>query len=165
MERRQEAFFRKKLLIYPQFQLTLMGLNWAVITAVFAVLRIQSSRVFADLTPLTSLSQISGDYSTYFLDFQADRFNTSLWFFYTIAMLASGALTLIVSYRFAGPLVRLKGYFQGLGVTQEPIRELNFRTGDFFSDLPPIVNSAIKRLKSSDAKDVQDSESSFKKVS
>jgi hypothetical protein len=162
MERRQEVFFRKNLLIYPQFQLTLMGLNWAVITAVFAVLRIQSSRVFSDLTPLTSLSQISGDYSTYFLNFQADRLNTSLWFFYAIAMLASGALTLIVSYRFAGPLVRLKGYFQGLGVTQGPIRELNFRTGDFFSDLPPIVNSAIKRLKEADAKDV---ENSFKQVS
>jgi hypothetical protein len=145
MNRRQEIFFRKKLLIHPKFQLTLIGVNWFVITMVFAMLRFQSGRIFSDLTPLTSLSKISDDYSNYFLNYQADRFNTTLLMFYFTAMVASGAITLIVSYRFAGPLLRLKGYFNGIS-SGKPPGELSFRAGDFFSDIPPVVNAAVKKL-------------------
>jgi hypothetical protein len=145
MNRRQEIFFRKKLLIHPKFQLTLIGVNWFVITMVFAALRYQSASIFSDLTPLTSLSKITDDYSNYFLNYQADRFNTTLLMFYFTAMVASGAITLIVSYRFAGPLLRLKSYFNAISDGKPP-GELNFRSGDFFSDLPPVVNSAVKKL-------------------
>jgi hypothetical protein len=162
MNRRQESFFRKKLLIHPQFQLTLMGLNWLVITLVFGALRIQSARVLSDLTPLASLSKISGAYSDYYLNYQADRFNTSLLLLYGVAMVASGALTLLASYRFAGPLVRMKSYFRSLSEPQNPVTQLSFRSGDFFSDLPPLVNSAVKRLQGAEVSEIQ---GSFKKVS
>jgi methyl-accepting chemotaxis protein len=157
MNRRQEIFFRKKLLIHPKFQLTLIGVNWFVITMVFAALRYQSESIFSDLTPLTSLSKISDDYSHYFLNYQADRFNTTLLIFYITAMIASGAITLIVSYRFAGPLLRLKSYFNSISDGKSP-GELNFRSGDFFSDIPPVVNAALKKLQNSGS---EQKESSF----
>jgi hypothetical protein len=145
MNRRQEVFFRKKLLIHPKFQLTLIGVNWGVITLVFGLLWYQSGRIFSDLTPLLGISKITDDYSNYFLTYQANRFNTTLLFFYGIAMLGSGAITLIVSYRFAGPLLRLKGYFNSIA-NGKNAGELSFRSGDFFSDIPPVVNAAVKKF-------------------
>lgn len=154
MNRRQEIFFRKKLLIHPKFQLTLIGLNWFVITLVFALLWYQSGRIFSDLTPLFGISKITDDYSTYFLNYQADRFNMTLLMFYGVAMVASGAITLIVSYRFAGPLLRLKGYFNAIS-NGKPPGELSFRSGDFFSDIPPVVNAAVKKLQNPNGEKVE----------
>jgi hypothetical protein len=147
MNRRDERVFRTKLLIHPEFQLTLIGLNWAVITLVFGIMRIQSSRILADIAPLTGYSGIRESFASHYLAYQSDRFNTTLLWAYVTAMIASGALTLIASYRFAGPLARLKSYFRQLGQPGTPTHELRFRSGDFFSDIPPVVNEAIKRLK------------------
>jgi len=69
-------------------------------------------------------------------------------------MITSSALTLIISYRFAGPLIRLRDYFERLGIEKDSFRELNFRTGDYFSDLPPIINDGLKRFKSQTTNDV-----------
>lgn len=148
MNRRDERLFRRKLLIHPKFQLTLIALNWIVITLAFALLYIQAIRVFSDMSPLASLSGIGGEYATKYLGFQQSRLTAALVWAYVIAMLASGVFTLIVSYRFAGPLVRLRGYFERLSKPDAPVNELSFRTGDYFTELLPVVNATVKRLAS-----------------
>lgn len=147
MNRRNERFFRKQLLIHPKFQLTLIGLNWGVITLLFAGLRVESSRMFSALSPLGNFVHETADFDKSYLLYQADHFNTTLLLAYFVAIVVSGLVTLIVSYRFAGPLCRLKSYFTELGQANKPVRDLHFRTGDFFSDLPPLINSAIKRCR------------------
>ena len=148
MDRRDQRFFRKKLLINPGFQLTLMGINAAVITLVFGVIWIQSGRIFSDMGPFTGLAGIRGDLTSDYLAYQASRFHTTIIVSYLFAMITSCALTLVVSYRFAGPLVRLKGYFERLGTDNTPFHELNFRSGDYFSELPRIINDGLQRFKS-----------------
>ncbi|MDR3606179.1 MAG: hypothetical protein P4M08_02230 [Oligoflexia bacterium] len=142
--------FRKRLLIHPQFQLTLIALNWSVITLVFGALRIQSSRIFSDLGPMAGFSGVNREFAVSYLNYQAERFNDNLLLFYLTAMVISAALTLIVSYRFAGPIMRLKSYFRALSEPQTPVTDLSFRAGDFFSDIPPVVNSAIKKVQIQD---------------
>jgi hypothetical protein len=147
MDRRDQRVFRKKLLINPHFQLTLMGINAAVITLVFAVIWIQAGRIFSDMGPFTGLAGIRGDLAGDYLAFQASRFHTTILVTYLFAMITSCAMTLVVSYRFAGPLIRLRGYFERLGTGDGKFHELNFRTGDYFSELPPIINDGLKRFK------------------
>jgi hypothetical protein len=147
MDRRDQRVFRKKLLINPQFQLTLMGINAAVITLVFGVIWIQAGRIFSDMGPFTGLAGIRGDLAGDYLAFQASRFHTTIIVTYLFAMITSCAMTLVVSYRFAGPLIRLRGYFERLGTGDGKFHELNFRTGDYFSELPAIINDGLKRFK------------------
>jgi hypothetical protein len=156
MDRRDQRFFRKRLLITPGFQLALMAINASVITLVFAVIWIQAGRIFSDMGPFTGLAGIRGDLAGDYLAFQASRFHTTIMVTYLFAMITSSALTLIISYRFAGPLIRLRAYFEQLGTEKGSFRELSFRTGDYFSDLPPIINDGLKRFKSQTTDDFVD---------
>ena len=64
-----------------------------------------------------------------------------------VHLLLSTVCFLFLSHRLAGPVVRLKGYFAGIANGQ-PVKPVNFRKGDFFSDLPPQINGALQRLES-----------------
>lgn len=148
MDRRDQRFFRKKLLINPGFQLTLMGINAAVLTLVFGVLWIQAGRIFSDMGPFMGLAGLRGNLAGDYMAYESGRFQTTILLTYFFALITSSALTLVVSYRFAGPLVRLRGYFERLGTDNAPFHELSFRSGDYFSELPPIINDGLKRFKS-----------------
>ena len=52
----------------------------------------------------------------------------------------------VISHRLAGPLVRLRRFFQVIADTGQ-VTNLSFRKGDYLSDLPPLVNKALGRLK------------------
>jgi len=135
--RRNEKIFRTKLLIMPKFQLTLIGVNWAVITLVFGVMYLQMSQAFSEMGPLVGLAKT--------MAFHSHNLQMTMLASYLVAMVGSGFITLGVSYRFAGPLIRLRGYFKGIS-EGSAVRPLSFRSGDFFSELPPLVNGAIGRL-------------------
>lgn len=60
-------------------------------------------------------------------------------------VILSEIFILIISHKLAGPLVRLRNHFEEIGKTGEP-KPLSFREGDFFSDLPPVINNALKEI-------------------
>jgi|GEM_PF-1226214 len=143
--RRNEKIFRTKLLIMPKFQLTLIGVNWAVITLVFGVMYLQMSQAFSEMGPLVGLAGNAPDLFAKTMAFHSHNLQMTMLASYLVAMVGSGFITLGVSYRFAGPLIRLRGYFKGIS-EGSAVRPLSFRSGDFFSELPPLVNGAIGRL-------------------
>ena len=62
-----------------------------------------------------------------------------------VGLVLSYLLTLILSNRLAGPIVRLREHFRKIseGGNLEPVY---FRQKDFFNDLPPLINDALKKV-------------------
>jgi hypothetical protein len=55
--------------------------------------------------------------------------------------------TLILSHKLAGPIVRLKWYFQQIAKTGHA-KPVHFKKSNFMQDLPPIINQALQKLES-----------------
>lgn len=138
---------RVKYLIYPRFQLTLIALNAGlfVLAGVGVIFQVERSFYYlGQLGPLTGLPPEHPFYA--FTNHQQHQIRLALWSAFAIAFALSSFLTLLVSHKLAGPVVRMKGYFGQLGQpSQGEPKKLSFRKGDFFNELPPIINSALQR--------------------
>jgi len=139
---------RKKLLIYPRFQLTLIGINSLILGIMFTLISLQVSQVMRVLGRTGADLHLDSSHPYFqFLKIEANLLNTYLaWGFFVSAGISSLAI-LFVSHRVAGPMVRLGNYLKK--IPEEgggPLTPLQFRKGDFFSDLPPLVNSALKSV-------------------
>jgi hypothetical protein len=63
------------------------------------------------------------------------------------SLVITAVCTLLISHRLAGPIIRLKKVFSEIeknGDFPEPVR---FRQGDYFEDLPPMINQAFLALR------------------
>lgn len=112
----QDRLNRKKLLIYPQFQLLMIATNLA----------------------------------TYFLTFFGIYYFFSESYLFIALLFGaafSSAVTLVLSNKLAGPIVRLHIYFKSISDGQRNIPAVFFRKGDFFNTLPPLINSAVDKMK------------------
>jgi hypothetical protein len=137
---------RRRLLIYPSFQLTLVAINFALLIGAFAAIAIQASRSYAKLREMGASMQLPSDDAYYkFIEFQANTLYGYLAVALVLVFVLSGFLTLFISHRLAGPLIRLRRQFEHMAETGK-IEKISFRKGDFFSDLPPIMNRALERL-------------------
>lgn len=80
-----------------------------------------------------------------------DRFSDRVMFYLAGSFLVSAFFNLtvfmIVLRRLAGPIRRLRDFFKKLAHHPEMKDQLTFRGGDFFHDLPPIVNHAIREVR------------------
>jgi hypothetical protein len=140
---------RTRFLIFPQFQLKLLGANLLVMTLAAGVIWLQMSRAFSELAQMSATAGASGaeaEFFRRFLEFQSHNIMTSLGLALVAALLGSTLLTLVISHRFSGPLVRLRHYFRDVRDSRGPMPKLSFRKNDFLSDLPPLVNDALERV-------------------
>jgi signal transduction histidine kinase len=139
---------RTHFLIFPQFQLRLLGANLAVIVVISAIIWYQMTTSFSDLQQAAGISGVEAEFYRNYLAFHSRQLNIALGASFVTAMFASTIMTLFLSHRFSGPLVRLRGYFRQLSeqAPRKPLPQLNFRRGDFLSDLPPLVNQALDRI-------------------
>jgi signal transduction histidine kinase len=140
--------FRTRFLIFPQFQLKLLGANLAVMLVIAGIIWFQMSRSFADLNAAAGVSGVEAEFYHRYLAFHSHQLQIALGLAFATAAAATTVLTLMLSHRFSGPLVRLRGYFRQLNEQPgvEPIPQLNFRRNDFLGDLPPLVNQALDRI-------------------
>lgn len=138
--------FRTRFLILPQFQLKLLGANLAVILFVAGVTWYQLSSSFAELSSAAGVSGVEAEFYQRYLAFQARNLNVALGVALATALVVSAVLTLAISHRFSGPLVRLRGFFRDLADGTGPAQKLSFRKDDFLDDLPPLVNRALDRM-------------------
>jgi hypothetical protein len=139
---------RKTLLIHPHFQLLLLGVNAGIILLFSIVVWATVQNTLLDLKPAASLSGIEVEYYQRFLDYQARNFQTAILGAMFAGLLISGVVTLWVSHRFAGPLVRLRNYFHLITQSEDAdaVPDLEFRDGDYLSELPPLINGAVSKL-------------------
>jgi hypothetical protein len=106
------------------------------------------SRAFADLSRAAGVSGVEAEFYQNYLAFHSHQLRLALALSFIVAAIASTLMTLVLSHRFSGPLVRMRGYFRQLTEQPgtKPLPKLSFRRGDFLSDIPPLVNSALSRI-------------------
>ena len=141
----------RRLLIYPKFQLLLIGINLSVITFTMIVFWVSTQNALQDLAPAAGLSGIEVEYYKKYLEYQSSQFHKALFLSLLLGVVFSGGLTLLVSHRISGPLVRMRNFFRSLSTFEgetNPLPTLEFRDGDYLSDFPPLVNEAIAHVAS-----------------
>ncbi len=145
-----KSFFRKNLLIYPKFQLTFLFVNLVILLSTILFVKIQISRTYEYLGKLGAEANLEKGHPYYgFVSLQETTLTQNLWIATVVSAIISIILTLILSHRISGPFTRLKSYFKAITETAE-VKPLKFRKGDFFSDVPQIINDAFKKVLSKD---------------
>lgn len=137
---------RKRFLIYPRFQLTLIAFQWVILAAILtsiyftignAVTHLRSTAVEVGLDPNHPFFRL--------ISLEEKLLLKSLKWPFGIAAVAITFLSVWVSDRLAGPIIRLREFFREMGQTGAP-DTVRFRKGDFFDDLPEVINTALKRI-------------------
>jgi hypothetical protein len=143
---------RWRLIIYPRFQFTLVALNLGLITAIFLIFMAQQGRAYHHLLEMGAAAQLAPEHPFFKLIEYQTR---DLWFNMSLAyggaILVSSLVTLQLSNKLAGPIVRLKGFFTRIGDSGRVGERLDFRKNDFFSELPAEIRRALDALASQSA--------------
>jgi hypothetical protein len=145
---------RRRVLIFPKFQVPVLLINLGVICIMAGIVWFGAHNAFSELRPAAGLSDSEREFFLRYLDYQERNFHRALFAALLVGLGVSTVLTLVVTHRFSGPLLRLRGYFKQLSERPEEGAEraprLEFRDGDYLSDLPPLINLAVHRMESRD---------------
>ena len=141
--------FRKKLLIYPEFQLAILGFNVVSLFVLFTIISYQIAQSYERLRATGLDVQLPAEHPYFkFINLQLHVVQTYMnWAFFAGALLSCAGF-LFLSHHLVGPLVRLRGYFQRIAREGFDGSSIHFRKNDFFKDLAVAVNEAISRIKS-----------------
>jgi hypothetical protein len=138
---------RSRILIYPKFQLWLLGIQCLFFLAVVIPVLFSVERSFERMSSLAMRSGLSSSHPFYqFIALEKSLIVESLWLPLASVALLSLFAIVWVSDRLAGPIVRLKRDFTEMKESGE-FREIHFRKGDFFPELPEILNSALEEMR------------------
>jgi hypothetical protein len=141
------SIFKRKYLIYPELQFTLIIANLIVMIGVFGAVFFSIYHSYSRLKSDGTKLGLPVDHAYFrFVDLQSKTVYQSLGIALAVAFIISVIATLVLSNKMAGPIVRLINFFKGITNGQE-VKELRFRKRDFFKDLPEQVNAALDRLK------------------
>ena len=134
----------RSYVLLPKFQMVFVFLNACILmtTCFFAYFTVHRS--FDNLRSIGERMKLSNS-SGYmkFINAQEVMFSDSMLVFVAIAMAVSLIITIVLSHKVAGPIYRIKKYFQDFDKSNPS--ELSFRKGDFFNDIPDIVNKNFKK--------------------
>ncbi len=138
--------FRKKMLIYPKFQLLLLIINAVTIITCLGFLDFQVIRFFNHMRELGTSAGF-GEFHAYFkfIKLQEETIIGNLEIALLVALLFSTLVYLLLSHKVSGPIVRLQSFFSEI-VERGTFYKLSFRKNDFFDELPPIINSALSTI-------------------
>lgn len=137
---------RKRVLVYPRFQLSIIGINIGL--ALFMVLIFYIENVYlysrfreSDLKNAQAFSQL-------YYTLASEKALVNLIFTLTavsivVLMVIFG---LILSHRVSGPLVKLKNHMDSIANGQQPT-PVRFRKNDYFRDISESFNQMLERLK------------------
>ncbi len=85
-----------------------------------------------------------------FIQLLTDQLRTLLIYMFIAlggAVIFMSIFTLMISHKMAGPVIRLRNFFNQISKTGEFPDPVKFRDGDYFQDLPPTINAAFSALK------------------
>lgn len=137
----------KNYIIFPKFQITLVIINLIIMTFCFVLVFYQVHDSFAEIVTLGKrlrLPETSAYYKV--MDYHLEKINLRLIIAAVICYACSFVLTIAVSHKVSGPLYRLKKYFLDMKMDGYS-GDLSFREGDYYGDLPEIINSGIKEVR------------------
>ena len=143
---------RLKYFVYPQFQSALLLANAVVNLFLFTFFSVRVRIFFESLFKAGKSAGLQeGHIYFQFIDIQKANLKFEFGIAIFISLTLTSILTLWLSHRIAGPLVRLRDHLKSTaekGVYQT----LEFREKDYFQDLPGYLNSAIESIKKHDSK-------------
>ena len=137
---------RLNLLLFPRFQLTLIGINLLILILMASVIWIEMSRSFSDLASVGGMAGPGAEYFKEYLGYQISKLQQSMLISLILGVVVCVFMTLLLSWRFVGPLVNLRRFFETIVRGTKPTPKLQFRQGDYLDDLPPLVNRAVETL-------------------
>jgi hypothetical protein len=131
---------RKVLLINPKFQFKIMGWMLTLALAPISIFFGAHYLFFWQLRKLGLEINLPADH-IYFRFIEGQSLKMLLIFIFcsllTVAIVI--IIGLVLSHKIAGPIHNLKMFFKE-GLDGKPRRKLAFRKGDFFLEVPPIIN-------------------------
>ena len=142
----------RQFLILPKFQLLVIGINVGVTLIMAVILWAQTRNALENLAPTARLSGLDIEFYRNYLDYQARAFQESLGISLVVGLVISIVTTLVITHRISGPMFRMKGYFRAICEGKFPDHPLEFRDGDYFEDLPPLINKAIRQISAREKK-------------
>lgn len=141
------TLLRRKLIVYPKFQGTLLLVNTLVLVGVFLLVWFQVSGVFTALRGAGESVHLAPDHPYFrFLKMETRMLAVGIGFAFIAGVVASWIALLVFSHRMAGPMVRMRNYLKEVaekGLTRE--QRLAFRKKDFFQDIPPVLERALRK--------------------
>lgn len=138
---------RWRLVIYPKFQFTLVGLNAGLISGLFLLFLLFQSRSYSQLTRMGEAAHLGPNHPFFqLLDLQMSNMRFHMSIAFVCAVILGSFMTLVASQKLAGPVVRMKGFFTRLADQGKVTERLSFRAGDYFLELPAEVNRALESL-------------------
>jgi hypothetical protein len=120
--------------------------NLGILLVFFAIAWVGTRNALMDLKPAAGLSGMEAEFFKKYVDYQATQIEHALLVAFGVGVVTAAGVTLIITHRLAGPLVRLRCYFQSIIDGTPPIRPLEFRDGDFLREMEPLVNNAIEKV-------------------
>jgi hypothetical protein len=143
------VFKRRKLLVYPQFQIAILIVNLLTSVSSFLMVYIENQIAFHTLREMGRKSNLDTNQPYFlFLELQANTFYKHLLVAFIVGTSLSFIATLLFSHKLVGPLVRLRKFFTEIKETQQfPKQSLQFRKGDYLQDLVPVINDGLEVLK------------------
>lgn len=146
-ENKRPSFFRRKILIYPKFQLSLVAVNIVTMLAVFAAIQFQIAFAVGEMQMMTSDSPLSTkQLYNRFIEYQMSVIYSGLALYLIIGFILSCGFTLFISHRLAGPLVRMQHYFNQMEKSGKIEQTLKFRKNDFLHELPDAINRGLNSI-------------------
>ncbi|MBI2605054.1 MAG: methyl-accepting chemotaxis protein [Deltaproteobacteria bacterium] len=139
-------FWRRRFLIIPAFQLRLIFWNILISLFIFAIVLFQIARAMNELTQMGTSAGFPSDHPYFtFVRELSGNFYVYVSVAFIVGIALSWLITLFVSHRFAGPIYRLRKFFDGIA-KGEAVSEIRFRKNDYLADFAPIINDALKRV-------------------
>lgn len=139
-----------KLWIYPQFQIkfifwiagaTILGILFFYLAELYFLRELVERGKELALSPNHAYFKLVGE--------QRVLLHKTLVFAGIFLFIYFIIFALILSFRIAGPLIKVRSYFKDLAEGKK-ITKIQFRKGDFFRDLEDILNKALERNRSKD---------------
>jgi len=132
----------------PKFQITFILVNWFFLSLLAYSSYYTVSDSFSLLRSIGERMRLSN--SSGYMKFIASQelfILQNMIISVGLAFIVSMLVTLVLSHKVAGPVYRVKKYFEELDPDNP--EAIKFRQGDFFEDLPEVINQKVARRKDS----------------
>jgi hypothetical protein len=136
---------RKILLINKKFQLRIMF--YFIITGILIALIFILGQLYfiRNLLQLGYSIGLPGNHPYFiFISKQSDKVLLISSVSSVLALLVISISSLYLGHHIAGPMYNLSNWFRKLGEQTSKVTPLKFRKGDYFDEIPEIINKALK---------------------
>ena len=136
----------RNLLIYPKFQLLLVGGNCLFVLGSFLLLNLGVKKGFYNLKQVSVNAKVSLNHPFYdYLQHQETFINQYVIASLVLSLILTAIFSIVFSHKVVGPIKKLCIDLEKLTKGDEVM--LGFRKSDYFQELPELVNKLTENKK------------------